>query len=261
MRPVTASTHALWFHVEAAFRDIVDVCVHARAAQLALERKIDEANVLRAGPTSRVSVFPPPDEAAPTGGTFAKAAELARDLAFREANAQGPDLVDVRSQLRKSLSALKARFAEALGDHDVYYALFPLVVYVDELVQAATRGGTARWEPLQSELYEVDNGGELFYSILDERLRQQETHPVVLEVYYFCLADGFVGMYQGDARKIEEYMARLTQRIPQREITGSGAAAEHGVELVAFPWKYYAISLGAVLASYLILTWLGVTAA
>ncbi|MEI7894735.1 MAG: DotU family type IV/VI secretion system protein [Myxococcales bacterium] len=256
MHAVTASTHSLWFHIEAAFREIVDACVNARAAQLALEQRSEEANLLRTGRPSRTSAVLN-EEVGKTRGTFAKASELARDLAFREANAQGPDLVEVRSQLRKRLAALKAQSAEVLAGHDIYYALFPLVVYVDELVQAATRGGTARWEPLQSELYEVDNGGELFYSILDERLRQQETHPLVLEVFYFCLADGFVGMYQGDTRKVEEYMQRLMQRIPQREIAAPGATAEHSVELVAFPWKYYAMARGAVVATHSILSWLG----
>ena len=87
-------------------------------------------------------------------------------------------------------------------------------MYTDELVAAVMPGQTARWEPLQGELYDIDNGGELFYSILEDCLRKEETPPVVFEVFYFCLNDGFLGMYQGDRKKIEEYEARLANRIP-----------------------------------------------
>jgi type IV/VI secretion system ImpK/VasF family protein len=184
-----------------------------------------------------------------------RAAELARDLAFREAHPNGADLVELRALLRKRLTWLKARFAEVLADHEVYYALFPIVVYVDELVNAVTRGAIARWEPLQSELYEVDNGGEVFYAILDDRLRQEETSPIVFEVFYFCLKDGFAGMYQGDPRKIDEYKARLVERTrlkPTRDEAPPKDAAP--VELVDFPWRYYAIAGASIGASYLLFT-------
>jgi type IV/VI secretion system ImpK/VasF family protein len=132
--------------------------------------------------------------------------------------------------------------------------LFPIVVYVDELVATATRGAVMRWERLQSELYEIENGGELFYQILDERLKQQETHPLVLEAFYFCLLDGFTGMYLAGSRKIEEYKSALISRIPQPEIRFPLTPARRAQpELVAFPWQYYAIAAATVVVVYLVL--------
>jgi type IV/VI secretion system ImpK/VasF family protein len=146
-----------------------------------------------------------------------------------------------------------------LSEHEVYYTLFPIVVYTDELVNGVTRGATSRWEPLQSELYDIDNGGEVFYQILDARLRQEETHPLVFEVFYYCLNDGFCGVYASDSRKIEEYKARLTERIRTKPIEpDTGAKKDAGpVELVRFPWRYHLAAAGAALGAYALYAWLG----
>ena len=245
-----ASTTALWFSVETAFAELEELCVQARAAELAAQKKRDEVRAMRSiGGRGYDDDQTQPIQA----GRFPRAAELAKDLAFREAHPNGADLVEMRERIRKRLLWLKARFAEVLSDHEVYYALFPIVAYADELVQSVTYGGSTMWEPLQSELYEVDNGGEVFYSILDERLRQDETLPLIFEIFYFCLSDGFQGMYSHDARKIDEYKSRLAARIPLRPAGGDDAREPPPVELVAFPWQYYAIAAAAVVVVYVAL--------
>jgi type VI secretion system protein ImpG len=255
---IMPSATALWFPIEATFAEIEDLCVAARAAQLVVEQKRDEATMLKTFGRPR-----PRDDDEPEARTsdprLARAAVLAKDLAFREANPDGPDLVEVRARLRKRIVWLKSKLAEVLTDHEVYSALFPIVVYVDELVQSVTRGEINRWEPLQSELYNVDNGGELFYSILEDRLRQEETPQVVFEVFYFCLNDGFSGMYVGDTRKIDEYKTRLAEKIPLRPTGNTEAYAPIGVELVSFPWQYYAGSAAVLLTTFAVLSWLGST--
>ena len=253
-----ASTTALWFHIETAFAEVDDLCVTARAAQLAVRRSQNEARMAKSFGRGRGGEE---DEGEDTDPRFARAAQLAKDLAFREAHPEGADLVELRARLRKRLTWLKARLAEALSDHDVYHALFPIVVYTDELVMGVTRGGASRWEPLQSELYDVANGGELFYSILEDRLREDETHPLIIEIFFFCLSDGFLGMFQSDPKKIDEYKARLAERI-RLNPTGVVEANEPSlVELVRFPWQYYAIAASAVVLGYLLLSWLGSSAA
>ena len=252
-----ASSTALWFHIEIAFADVNDLCVRARAAELVRRRQGDDARVVKSFGRGRGSIAPVEPGAAPEGTRAVRASELATDLAFREQNPDGADFVELRALLRKRFTWLKARLAEALSDHDVYYALFPIVVYADELVMGVTRGEASRWEPLQSELYDVGNGGELFFSILDERLREDETHPLILEVFYFCLSDGFVGMYQGDTKKIEDYQARIADRI-RLAPTGEAEPNEPGwVQLVKFPWQYYALAVAAVIVVYVLFSWAG----
>jgi type IV/VI secretion system ImpK/VasF family protein len=194
----------------------------------------------------------------PEDPRLAKAVDLARDMAFREENVGGADLVALKHMILKRLKWLQSKFAEVLSDHDVYYALFPVVVYFDELVQIGTRGESTRWESLQSALYDIDNGGERFFSVLDERLRQQETSPIVLEVFYFCLADGFAGMHQSDPKKLEEYKERLADRIPVKPVVAADPPDRRPPEFVQFPWRYYAIAAASVLLTYLALSWLPV---
>jgi len=250
------STTALWFDIEATFAEIERLCIEALAAELAVSWQEQEARQLRtAVGGTRISLLG--DEPRVEEDRRAvRGAEMVRDPLFRDAHRDGADLVELRAHLRKLLTSLKSKLAEVLPDHEVYYALFPIVVYCDELMNGVTKSKLARWEPLQSELYEIDNGGELFYSILEERLRQAETHPIVFEVFYFCLSDGFVGMYQGDPKKIEEYKARLRERIPCKPLAAADATARGGsqIELVEFPWRYYVTAALAVVAGYVLLS-------
>jgi type IV/VI secretion system ImpK/VasF family protein len=245
------STTALWFPLQAAVREAHELCVEARAAQIALER----ARAPRAPGGAPGEEPPDPPESDPR---LARAPGRARELALSGGAPAAADLVALRAHLRDRLVELRATFAEVLTDHDVYYALFPVVVHVDELVRISTRGESSRWEPLQGELYEIDNGGELFFKIADDKLRQQETHPFVFEVFYFCLADGFAGMYQGDRKHLDEYAARLAERIPLRPAPPAAPPRPaRGVEIVPFPWQYYAAASGLAVATYLALSWFG----
>ena len=248
------STTALWFHIETTFADVEELCVQARAAELAAQHTRDETKLLKSFSQGRS--FGEEEGHLADDGRYPRAIELAKDLAFREAHKDGADLVDLRARLRKRLTWLKSKLAEALADHEVYYTLFPIVVYCDELVYGCTGGAAARWEPLQSELYEVDNGGEVFYSILDDRLRQEETNPLIFEVFYFCLSDGFLGMYQTDRKKIDEYKTRLAERIPLKPTADVEPEKKEpaAVTLVSFPWRYYAVAVGGVVGSYFLLS-------
>lgn len=247
------SSSALWFHIETAFTEIRALCVQTRAAQLTQPKQKAQPRAMK---RTMVSLGANDDDEPSTDDPrLAGAAELARDLAFREENAGGPDLVALRDQIRKRLKRLESRLAEVLGDYDRYHALFPIVVYIDEFVQISTRGEIGRWEPLQGELFDEDNGGETFFNILEEKIRQTETHPLVLEIFYFCLSDGFTGVYQGDPKRLEEFKERLAERISLKPIETARAEGPRGVNLVSFPWIFYAAAVLLVVVTHLILSW------
>jgi type IV/VI secretion system ImpK/VasF family protein len=175
---------------------------------------------------------------------------------------EAPPEVDVpalRADLRNRLGWLKARLSEVLTERETYYALFPVVLYADELVLAAVGPRGADWPPLQRELYEVDNGGELFFQTLDTLLRREETAPEVLQVFLYCLNAGFAGQYLNDVAKRDEYRARLVEKIPvERPPAQAGTGHQlPPVELVEFPWRYYAFSAGGIAACAGLLQLLG----
>lgn len=245
-----ASTNSLWLAFDEAFSEIERLCVDARAAQLALHRSQEEAALLKGLGAARVSRTAPSSQP-PANARDARAADLARDLAFYEAHAAGPDLVALRAGIRERLQWLKSELAEVLTEHELHYVLLPLVIYIDELVTSITRGEASRWEPLQSELYDIENGGELFYSLMEDHLKKSDTHPFVFQVFYFCLSDGFVGMAERDLRKIEQAKAVLAARIPLvPPAKGPEQTRDQPIELVKFPLRYYVWAAVAMLASW-----------
>lgn len=255
-----ASKTALWFHIVSTFTEVDNLCQEALAAELGAQQgRTDERNIRSfgqgSGYTGGGGNAPASSEPTPAMVRYPRAVNLAKDLAFREAHPDGADLVKMRDGMRKLLESLRKELSRGLSEHEVYSILIPIVIYCDELANSVTRGGVARWEPLQSEKFNIENGGELFYWSVEERLKQQETHPLVFEVFYFCLNDGFVGMLQGEPKKIEDYKERLRKRINMQP-TGGGARRERVVpKLLGFPWRYYAVTAGAVLFVYLLLRW------
>ncbi len=232
----------LWFSIERAFAAIETELLRAYAAELALARRTRD-------PFDTTTPEPPIEP------RFESAARLADDPAIGQAFPGGADFVALRSELRKQLLGLRASIADVLTEREVYFTLFPLVVYADELVRGVARAQVTRWEPLQSELYDVTDGGELFFAYLDQLLVKDDTHPVVFEAFYFCLSDGFKGMYAGSPVRLDELKNRLRLRIPTPEVRVEPIGERPPIELAGSPWRYYAAASCAVLATLLALWW------
>jgi type IV/VI secretion system ImpK/VasF family protein len=253
------STTALWFHIVSTFTEVDELCTEALAAELSSQRTRDEERIVRSVGQGRAGFGGGGEPQGPQSAEekrYPRATELVKDLAFREAHPNGADLVKLREGVRRTLVSLKKEISQTLTDHEVYYVLIPIVIYCDELVLSVTKGAVTRWEPLQSELFNIENGGELFYWSMEERFRQVETHPLVFEVFYFCLNDGFLGMHQADLRKIEEYKERLRKRIPVQPAAVGPRKDRAAPKLVKFPWRYYAAAVGVVLFGYVFLRWI-----
>lgn len=169
---------------------------------------------------------------------------------------QYDDLLHARSELRKELGSVRGRLAGLLNERDAYLVLFAITAHFDELVQTRfLKGDELTWPTLQKELFQVDDAGEIFYETLDDILMKPQTLPFVLEVYYFCLNDGFKGRYDRNPGKIEEYKQRLRQRIPFEtpEQAQTTDAEPVTIETKRSPAVYYVSAGAALLAFYLIL--------
>jgi type IV/VI secretion system ImpK/VasF family protein len=127
------------------------------------------------------------------------------------------------------------------------------VVYIDEVVQLNLPTASQSWQPLQQELYKVDNGGELFYQAIDTLLAKPETASLIFELFYFCLADGFRGRYANSPEKLKLYRSLLTHRIPTRNLIKRVQEQEtptRRIELVPFPKWTYAASVGIAVLGF-----------
>lgn len=251
------STTALWFDIVNTFTQVDKLCEEALVAEMAKHRTQAEQQMIRDAGQGRSFGQASDDRSLQSMAhpRYPKAADLAKDLSTREKYPDGANLVQMRDGMRRLLQDLKKELSKTLVEHDVHYVLMPITIYCDELARAVTRGAVDRWEPLQSELYNMQNGGERFYDLMEDRFKQEETPPLVFEVFYFCLNDGFVGKYQADRGKIDDYKQRLRIRIPKMEKVSSGRKEAKPPLIVGFPWKYYAIAAGVLVGVYLLLNW------
>jgi type VI secretion system protein ImpK len=77
-------------------------------------------------------------------------------------------------------------------------AKFAVVAFLDETILASDWSEKEAWvnTPLQLELYDRYDAGEVFFDRLQTILDAPERRAEELEVYYLCLALGFKGKYQ-----------------------------------------------------------------
>ena len=188
----------------------------------------------------------------PTSGTAWKKVGQFKADALRALVAED-DLVEVRAKIRSKLDYLKAALDEHLTERESYHVLFAIVVLFDEMIQNRflSEGQKGNWPPLQTELYKIDNGGEVFYDTLDDLLRKPATLPFIYEVFYLCLSNGFRGRHADNISKINEYTRKLETKVCHAAVPAQPPRANAGAitfELV--PVRYYAVAVALVLASY-----------
>lgn len=166
------------------------------------------------------------------------------------------DLVGVRADIRKELDFLRVKLAEQLTERDCYLVIFPIVAYFDEHVQTTYLDeNQMSWPPLQKELFQIDDAGELFYDTVDDILRKPQTIPFIYEVYYLCMGKGFQGRYVDNPVKINEYMKKLREKIPVTDPAGVSAIPDDTgrIKPVGSPVWYYAASAVVLIAAYFLL--------
>jgi type IV/VI secretion system ImpK/VasF family protein len=169
---------------------------------------------------------------------------------------QRRDVVEARAEIRTQLDFLRVKLAETLAERDCYLVLFPIVAYFDEYVQTRYLDeNQLSWPPLQKELFQIDDAGELFYETVDDLLRKPQTIPFIYEVYYFFLNQGFQGKYVDNPVKISEYMKKLRGKIPVVDLSRVQSASEETgqIRLVGSAIWYYLASAAVLVLCYLLL--------
>ena len=172
------------------------------------------------------------------------------------------DLVELRSQLRDQLEDLRATLTELYSERDAYFVLFPLTAHCDEVVKMLILDVQhLDWPPLQQELYQVADAGDLFYELLDNALSKPEILPLVYEVYYFCLQDGFCGRYSVNPDRVTQYLQKLQKHIRIQPITASSLKSTSTKRsYFRIPsYSYYGASLLLLVSIYFFLTFIAST--
>ena len=122
---------------------------------------------------------------------------LAMIVAVRHATTSA-DPQAVRGRALEHKSRLEARARDAgFSASDIEAATYGLVGFLDESVLRTPGPARDAWvsRSLQMELYGTNIAGEEFFIRLERLRKERETRIEALEVYYCCLAFGFMGRY------------------------------------------------------------------
>ena len=174
---------------------------------------------------------------------------------------------DASSAGSEGMDALIARRA----DDEVEQVIVPLAIHVDERVlgRLPPRIGST-WVRVQEDVIHSDDGGVVFYEKLDALLASVEARALVLEVYLFCLCEGFFGRYIDEPERINGYRDRIAQRLPRpatsssttsttstttTDTKGSSTQAASKRRVLPAP-AYYVIALVAAALVIALLHWL-----
>ncbi|BBO81521.1 type VI secretion system protein ImpK [Desulfosarcina ovata subsp. sediminis] len=118
------------------------------------------------------------------------------------------------------------------ADYDL--ARFAVFAWIDETVLSSQWEGKGRWlgEQLQRRYYNTSDAGKLFF----ERLNTIGPHQQdVREVYYLCLAMGFIGQYCNEG---DDYLLEQLKISNLKVLTGSSMGLPDLKQTTLFPDAY-----------------------
>ncbi len=146
--------------------------------------------------------------------------ELVAYVAYfkRSAGERQPPYDQVKNDIERFIAVSQNRVAQSRSSADDYdQARFAVFAWVDEVILSSNWSHKNRWqsEQLQRIYFQTTDAGELFF----ERLNTLGPHQRdVREVYYLCLALGFMGRYCHDG---DEYLLDQLQTSNLKLLTGS----------------------------------------
>jgi type VI secretion system protein ImpK len=130
-----------------------------------------------------------------------------------------PDPAGLRARLREQIDGFeRSAVAAGIGDDQMQTARFALCALLDDSAAATPWG--REWASLLAEVHGEANGGEKFFTLLDEMLAEPERHVELLEFFFVCLALGFEGRYrsgEGGRQALAQTRTRLYEFIEQRQ--------------------------------------------
>lgn len=154
-------------------------------------------------------------------------------------------LAELNRRVQERIASLGPALAHEPGRDDVLVAL---VLYFDERIMMRLPDYLRlSWPLLQIAYTRSTTGGDDFYRFVNERLAKPSTPSLVLETYYFCLEQGFVGRYANDLAGIEHHQRLLRESIELPRVAGDTSDTTAEVSTAetkpVSAWGAYAISL------------------
>jgi type IV/VI secretion system ImpK/VasF family protein len=163
---------------------------------------------------------------------------------------------------RELRDALETRLDPALIDHvglwQKHLIMTAVAAFIDERERVALGPLADAWRlPLvQTELLEIDDGGDRFFAQLGELLGRADVHALVFEVHLYCLRAGFVGRLRDRRHDLEKLQAKVVARVRAEQPRRPSPTAppsppgRRRVGYITFPLRYYLGAAAAVVAMF-----------
>jgi len=139
-----------------------------------------------------------------------------------------------------SVEALRSRLLELFGEFEAAcrraaipeehetLARFALCTVLDEAIQRTAWGHAAQWpqRSLSIKLFGTNHGGDAFFNALDRLMQAPSKYLQVLQLFYVCLALGFMGKYLVRDASGRAEVAEIRERLYQQYIRAGAAEAD-----------------------------------
>lgn len=165
------------------------------------------------------------------------------------------DYAACRQKLSVPIRGLQQHLIAAFGSEAAYAerAFCALLIHYDERELAwVDREKTELPMPLFQATYcGVYNGGELFFTYLEDALRASSSPPLLLQLFLFGLRSGFCGRYlrEDDPERLEkekELRKRVSAVLGGLERGPTPMPTILPIRGVTFPFTYYGIALATL---------------
>lgn len=128
-------------------------------------------------------------------------------------------LLTYRNKVRNELTLIQNQLIPIYGDKVASYIVFPVVALIDErckIVIAQSQQGLT-WTNLQVEFFQINNGGEYVFEIIDEVAKNRIYPRMAYESLLLVLNHGFLGKYFDNPNHAELFNSthQLKQRLAE----------------------------------------------
>ena len=121
-------------------------------------------------------------------------------------------IIEFRGTLQNYINDLSNTAMQILGVKTAYYINFAVVAFCDEVISVMFARNDLSWPKLQKDIYDIENGGEQFYTLLDQIIEQPTFPKIVYQIYYYLLCDGFKGVLIDETKKSKFfYISKLKE--------------------------------------------------
>lgn len=126
----------------------------------------------------------------------------------------------VFEQLEQQLDICKVHIDAKTTTHNAQLITMAISIYADEIILTSGLYYSGYlWPKLQKKYIGNQDGGNVFFQMIDEYLTLDEEarSPFVLKLFHYCLKNGFKGRHYNNQQALSFYDKRLSDQLENKK--------------------------------------------